>query len=127
MPKAKRTPEGLARHKAQSKELKRKRREDPEYRKEEARKASERYKKNKEKHRIISLRWQNKNKEVVGEKRRRFRRENPELARAADKRCRESSLTTAIRKFKRGELGFDELNQRLNEALVRVNDRTGHK
>lgn len=124
MAKPIRSPEGLANQKAKAQERHRRNRLDPAYRAKEALKAKERYHRNKEKYREISLKWRDRNREVVCEKRRRWRRDNPDSAREGDKRCRESSIKYAIARIRDGSMGLSELNQRINRALIRVNDRT---
>lgn len=124
MAKAVRSPEGIAIHRAKTKDLHRKKRLDPEYRAREALKARERYLKNKGHAVAIIKKWQDQHREEICAKRRQWRRDNPSLAREADKRDRESSIKYAIARVRDGTMGLSELNQRIHRALIRVNDRT---
>ncbi len=124
MAKAKRTPEGYARHVARTREYKRQKRlKDPEYR---------------EKRRLEALAYYYKNKERIltdiiingSEKRKRYnearrlkRRKNPDLAKANDLKSRQSSIKSYISRFSRGLITADELDRRLRQSLIRADER----
>jgi hypothetical protein len=100
---------------------------DPEYKERERLKTLERYHANKEKYRAVQLAWLERNKELINEKRRQWRRDNPDLARERDKWNRSTTISYALARVRDGSMGLDELNQRLNKALVRIDDRTKSK
>ena len=119
----KRTPEGIARHLAKTREFKRKKRLDPEFKRIEAEKASIRYHANKEKYRAYALDWQRKNKELVRERRKKWRKQNGHLARALDRKWRANSIKSTIAKFRAGDISLSELDRRLRETFVRLDAR----
>ncbi len=121
--KTRRTKEGYDKHVARTVVYKRKRRLDPEYRLKEAKAAAKRYAKNKDKYRIAAREWHELNKEKQNAKRRRWRRANPDLARAEWKKSHAGSIKRAIANFRRGDIGIDELNRRLSETFIRLDER----
>lgn len=120
MPKAKRTPEGLIRRKEQSRRAKAKAKLNREYLERAAIAARERYHANKEKYRQIALDYVNRNKEVINERRKRWRRENPDLARERYKRDRANTIKTTIAKFRRGNVSLDEFIGRISKVYVQA-------
>lgn len=123
----KRTAEGWRKHYARSKELKRRKRKDPEYRKREAEKANERYYLNKFKYNQYCRGYYEKHRGSINEKRKAWRRANPVLARELDKKWRDNSIKACINKFRRGDLTLDELNRRLGETFIRLDERLKSK
>lgn len=120
---AKRSPDGLKRHLERTSLYKKEQRKDPEFLAKEALKARERYHRNKEKYRKISKKWHDANREVNLEKRRIWRRDNPDIAREADKRGRQQRISYFIARLRDGSMGLDEFNQRINAALIRLDER----
>lgn len=123
----KRTAEGWRKHYARAKELKRKKRKDPEYRRKEAEKANERYYLNKFRYGEYCRGYYKTHRGEINEKRKAWRRANPVLARELDKKWRDNSIKACINKFRRGDITLDELNRRLSETFIRLDERLRSK
>lgn len=121
--KKKRTLEGLRRHRERSKEAKKRKRLDPEYRKLEALRAKARYHQSKDKYIKASSRWQEEHRSEVNERRNFKRKLNPGLARAKDKKWRANSLKGWLTKLRRGDCTVDEFLRRYSETALRLDER----
>jgi hypothetical protein len=115
----KRTLEGWAKQRALVNAIKKRKRQDPEFRAKEAAKAREYYYKNKEKVDQIAKNWWKRNKEMVREKRRQARITDPAKAKSDDKKWRHNRIKSWIARFKRGDCSLDQLNRRLRESFTR--------
>jgi hypothetical protein len=123
----KRTPAELEAYKERCRSHRRKQRLDPEFRAKERADVLARYHANKEKYRRAQVEWKNKNRERINEERRIFRRDHPDLARQQDKRNRATTIKHALARIRDGTMGLDELNKRINKALIRLDDRVRSK
>lgn len=119
----KRTPEGWAKHYERARQDKQRKRLCPEYRKKENQKALARYEKDREKYNLVSNLWHQAHREEVNARKKKWRRDNPELARELDKKWRDNSINSSIAKFKRGDISIDELDRRLRETFVRLDEK----
>jgi hypothetical protein len=63
-----------------------------------------------------------KRDEIIRRRRER-RRENPQAAREAGAKWRRNSLERYIAEFRRGNVTIDELNRRLSETFIRLDER----
>ncbi len=119
----KRTPEGWRKLRERSITYKRKRRLDPAYLEKEAQQGKVRYQANRDRLRKQQREYRERNKEKINARRREWRKENPGLAKEYDSRCRKSGFKHTLARVRDGTMGLDELNQRLNKSLVRLNER----
>lgn len=120
-----RSPEGMKRYLAASRERKRRLRKDPEYLKKEAAKALERYHADKAVHQQRTRDWQKKNRGRQNAWRKKKRSDNIALFRDAERRGYKRTVRAAVAKFRRGDIGLAELNLRFGKALARCNEVTG--
>lgn len=118
------SPEALKRKRAQTKKYQRLKYIDPEYRAEINRKNRENYHKNRERHLKTAREYQTKNKELLSERRKQSRRENPELARIKDRKHYANTFRATIAKFRRGDITVDEFSRRLGRSLTWADERT---
>lgn len=125
MPKReyKRTPEGLARHKAASIERKRRNRLDPEFKAKEAEQWRLRYYKDREKHLARQIEWRTKHAKEINERRKLWRRANRQEYLADCKRRHQNTIKAWTARYRRGEVTLDQLSGRIGESLARLDER----
>lgn len=119
-----RTEEQLEKRRKASREYHRRMRANPEGKKRLYASKKKYRDNNKEKAQERTRIWYERNRESLTAIRRRWPSRRPEVCRAINRRWYKTTLEHAIAEFKRGNIDIDELNRRIGESLIRLDERS---